>query len=117
MSTHLVDNCQHLLMNVLFTVRFSKFTAITMSNVIIIQEDLLKINKNMLKLIQLFTSAWRNKDTEKKGKKKNTSSCSLHSIHQTKNKTKKNKKKTKKKQKKLTHKYIQNKYECMMAAK
>ena len=43
------------------------------------QEDLLKINKNMLKLIQLFTSAWRNKDTEKKGKKKNTSSCSLHS--------------------------------------
>ena len=79
----------------------------------IIQEDLLKINKNMLKLIQLFTSAWRNKDTEKKGKKKNTSSCSLHSIHQTKNKTK-NKKKTKKK---LTHKYIQNKYECMMAAK
>ena len=55
---------------------------------IIIQEDLLKINKNMLKLIQLFTSAWRNKDTEKKGKKKNTSSCRLHSIHQTKNKTK-----------------------------
>ena len=37
---------------------------------IIIQEDLLKINKNMLKLIQLLTSAWRNKDTEKKGGKK-----------------------------------------------
>ena len=36
---------------------------------IIIQEDLLKINKNMLKLIQLFTSAWRNMDTERKGKK------------------------------------------------
>ena len=36
---------------------------------IIIQEDLLKINKNMLKLIQLFTSAWRNKDTER-GKRK-----------------------------------------------
>ena len=62
----------------------------------IIQEDLLKINKYMLKLIQLFTSAWRNKDTEKKGKKKNTSSCSLHSIHQTKNKTKNKKKKQKK---------------------
>ena len=62
----------------------------------IIQEDLLKINKNMLKLIQLFTSAWRNKDTEKKGKKKNTSSCSLHSIHQTKNKTKNKIKKQKK---------------------
>ena len=57
----------------------------------------------MLKLIQLFTSAWRNKDTERKGKKKNTSSCSLHNIHQTKNKTKKN---NKKKTKKLTHKYI-----------
>ena len=70
----------------------------------------------MLKLIQLFTSAWRNKDTEKKGKKKNSSSCSLHSIHQTKNKTKNNKKK-KNKTKKPTHKYIQNKYECMMAAK
>ena len=63
--------------------------------IIIIQEDLLKINKNMLKLIQLFTSAWRNKDTEKKGKRKNSSSCSLHSIHQTKNKTK-NKKNIKK---------------------
>ena len=37
---------------------------------IIIQEDLLKINKNMLKLIQLFTSAWRNKDTEKREKEK-----------------------------------------------
>ena len=34
------------------------------------QEDLLKINKNMLKLLQLFTSAWRNKDTERKGKRK-----------------------------------------------
>ena len=68
----------------------------------------------MLKLIQLFTSAWRNNDTERKGKKKNTSSCSLHNIHQTKNKTKK---KPKKNPKKLTHKYIQNKYECMMAAK
>ena len=73
----------------------------------------------MLKLIQLFTSAWRNKDTERKGRKKNTSSCSLHNIHQTKNKTKKKtkKKQTKKPPKKLTHKYIQNKYECMMAAK
>ena len=37
--------------------------------IIIIQEDLLKINKNMLKLLQLFTSVWRNKDTERKGKK------------------------------------------------
>ena len=37
--------------------------------VFIIQEDLLKINKNMLKLIQLFTIAWRNKNTERKGKK------------------------------------------------
>ena len=50
----------------------------------------------MLKLIQLFTSAWRNKSTERKGKKekkrKNTSSCSLHNIHQTKNKTKEEKK-------------------------
>ena len=59
-----------------------------------IQEDLLKINKNMLKLIQLFTSAWRNKTQIEKEKKKNTSSCSLHNIHQTKNKTKKNNKKT-----------------------
>ena len=68
----------------------------------------------MLKLIQLFTSAWRNKSTERKGKKrkkrKNTSSCSLHNIHQTKNKTKEEKKN-------LTRKYIQNKYEYMMAAK
>ena len=54
----------------------------------IIQEDLLKINKNIL------TSAWRNKNTERKGEK-NTSRCSLHYI--TKNKqTKKN----------LTHKYM-----------
>ena len=37
---------------------------------IIIQENLLKINKNMLKLIQLFTSAWRNKNTETMGKKR-----------------------------------------------
>ena len=35
----------------------------------IIQEDLLKIYKNMLKLIQLFTSAWKNKNTERKGEK------------------------------------------------
>ena len=60
----------------------------------------------MLKLIQLFTSAWRNKDAERKGKKKNTSSCSLHNIHQTKNKTKKNK--TKKNPKK-THTQIYTK--------
>ena len=70
----------------------------------------------MLKLIQLFTSAWRNKNTERKGKKEKYVSCSLHNIHQTKNKTKKKTKKTKQ-TKKLTHKYIQNKYECMMAAK
>ena len=59
----------------------------------------------MLKLIQLFTSAWINKDTERKGKKKNTSSCSLQNIHQTKNKTKKTKKnkKTTKKNKKNSH--------------
>ena len=47
----------------------------------------------MIKLLQLFTSAWRNKNTERKGKMNNTSSCSLHNIHETKNKTsKKNKK-------------------------
>ena len=53
--------------------------------------------------------------TQRKEKKENTSSCSLHNIRQTKNKTKKKIKKNKKKT--LTHKYIQNKYECMMAAK
>ena len=64
----------------------------------------------MLKLIQLFTSAWRNKDTEKKGEKeKNTSSCSLHSIHQTKNKTKNKIKKKKKNKKKKTHTQIYTK--------
>ena len=78
-----------------------------------IQEDLLKINKNMLKLIQLFTSAWRNKDTEKRGKRKIRQAV-VHTAF-TKRKTKLSKKN--KKKNKLTHKYIQNKYECMMAAK
>ena len=51
--------------------RISRFDKVkTYLTNIIIQEDLLKINKNMLKLIQLFTSAWRNKDTDKKGKKR-----------------------------------------------
>ena len=65
----------------------------------------------MLKLIQLFTSAWRNKDTEKKGEKEAVVYTAF-----TKRKTKlKIIKKNKKN--KLTHKYIENKYECMMAAK
>ena len=52
-----------------------------MSNrIIIIQEDLLKINKNMLKLIQLFTSAWRNKDT-KKTKKNPNSHTNIYKIN------------------------------------
>ena len=84
------------------------------SKIIIIQEDLLKINKNMLKLIQLFTSAWRNKDTEKRGKRKIRQAVVYTAF--TKRKTKLKIKKIKNK-KKLTHKYIQNKYECMMAAK
>ena len=57
----------------------------------IIQEDLLKINKNMLKLIQLFTSAWRNKDTEKRGKRKIRQAVVYTAF--TKRKTKKKKKK------------------------
>ena len=79
--------------------------------IIIIQEDLLKINKNMLKLIQLFKSAWRNKNTERKGKKRKIRRAVVYTTF-TKRKTK-----LKKKIKKLTHKYIQNQYECMMAAK
>ena len=78
---------------------------------IIIQEDLLKINKNMLKLIQLFTSAWRNKDTERQGKKRKIRQAVVYTTF-TKRKTK-----LKKNYKKITHKYIQNNYECMMAAK
>ena len=35
---------------------------------LIIKEDLLKINKIILRLIQLFTSAWRDKKTERKEK-------------------------------------------------
>ena len=66
----------------------------------------------MLKLIQLFTSAWRNKDTEKRGERKIRQAVVYTAF--TKRKTKLKKKKLKKN---LTHKYIQNKYECMMAAK
>ena len=66
----------------------------------------------MLKLIQLFTSAWRNKDTEKSGKRKIRQAVVYTAFTKRKTKLKKTKNK-----KKLTHKYIQNKYECMMAAK
>ena len=68
----------------------------------------------MLKLIQLFTSAWRNKDTEKRGKRKIRQAVVYTAFTKRKTKLKIKKKKQKKK---LTHKYIQNKYECMMAAK
>ena len=61
----------------------------------------------MLKLIQLFTSAWRNKNTERKGKKRKISRAVVYAAF-TKQKTK---------LKKNTHKYIQNKFECMMTAK
>ena len=65
----------------------------------------------MLNLIQLFTSAWRNKDTEKRGTRKIRQAVVYTAFTKRKTKLKiKNKKK-------LTHKYIQNKYECMMAAK
>ena len=39
------------------------------------------------KLLQLFTSEWRNKNTERNGEK-NTSKCSLHYINKQKNKKK-----------------------------
>ena len=48
--TYSYNNVSH---TIAFFIYFNKI-------IIIIQEDLLKINKNMLKLIQLFTSAWRN---------------------------------------------------------
>ena len=67
----------------------------------------------MLKLIQLFTSAWRNKDTEKRGKRKIRQAVVYTAFTKQKTKLKKNNNK----KKKITHKYIQNKYECMMAAK
>ena len=53
----------------------------------------IKNQQKYAKLIQLFTRAYRNKNTERKIK--NKSRCSLHYITQT---------------KKNTHSYIQNKY-------
>ena len=61
----------------------------------------IKNQQTYTKLLQLFKSAWRNKNTEVK--EKNTSRCSLHNITQTKNK-----------QKNLTHKDIQHNNECMI---
>ena len=66
-----------------------------------IQEDLLKINKNILNYysyLQVLGEIRTQKEREK-----NTSRGSLHYITQT-------------KKKKITHKYIQNKYKCMMMA-
>ena len=58
----------------------------------------------MLKLIQLFTSAWRNKNTERKGKKRKIRQAVVYTTFtKRKTKLKTKQKKTKKKTKKLTH--------------
>ena len=60
------------------------------SRYIIIQEDLLKINKKYAKTnTVIYKCMEKYEHRKKREKKKNTSRCSLHSIHQTKNKTKK----------------------------
>ena len=50
-----------------------------MLNIIIIIIIIIKNQQKYTKLLQLFTSAWRNKNTERKGDK-TTSRCSLHYI-------------------------------------
>ena len=62
----------------------------------IIQEDLLKINKNILNYYS-YLQVHGEIRTQKEKEKKNTSRCSLHYITQTKNKQ------TKKKRKKTSH--------------
>ena len=69
-------------------------------DIIIIKEDLLKINKIILRLIQLFTSAWRDKNTERKEKKKIRQAVVYTTFAKRKTKLKKNKKKNNKNNKK-----------------
>ena len=61
------------------------------SFVIIIQEDLLKINKNILNYYYSYLQVHGEIRAQKEREKKITTRCSLHYITQTKNKQKKNK--------------------------
>ena len=72
---------------------------------IIIKEDLLKINKVILRLIQLFTSAWRDKNTERKEKKKIRQAVVYTTFAKRKTKLKEQKKKKKKKKPSHTNIY------------
>ena len=74
----------------------------------------IKNQQTYAKTNTVITSAWRNKNSERKGKKEKY----VTDVYTTFTKRKKKKKETKKS---LTHNalinYIQNRYECMMAAK